>query len=147
MTPQNRRSPAGGTARASDSTAQALGEVLPPQDTAQGAARNTTPLSLQEIEDAMADAGGWHGEPELPAGQSADEGAADRHARVWASLPSDRFTVEELATLPPPQQYVLKPYLPLAVPCVLQGAGGTSKTGFVLSCAVGIALGRPLVGE
>jgi RecA-family ATPase len=140
---QNRRSPAGGTARASDSTVQTIGTGLQEEHTAPGSARNTEAEDAEADRWAQRDADRWEPEPEAPAGQS----AADRHDSLWAPLPSDRFTVEELATLPPPQQFVLKPYLPLGVPCVLQGAGGTSKTGFILSCAIGIALGRPLVGE
>lgn len=79
---------------------------------------------------------------------SAHDGAESPQAEtLWQPLPTDRFTVEELQNPPPPARFVLAPYLPEGVPCLLQGAGGTSKTGLLIAAAVGLATGRPLFGS
>lgn len=75
------------------------------------------------------------------------ESADSERETLWQPLPTDRFTVEELQSPPPPPRFVLAPYLPAGVPCLLQGAGGTSKTGLLVAAAVGLATGRPLFGS
>lgn len=69
------------------------------------------------------------------------------HPRLWQPQPSDRFTVAELDEPPPPPRFTLWPYVPEGVPCLLQGAGGTSKTGLLAALAVGICTGRSMLGD
>lgn len=66
---------------------------------------------------------------------------------VWSPAGNDRFNAIELTEPPPPQAFIVKPYLPSGCACVLTGAGGTSKTGLMVALAVSICTGEPFLGE
>ncbi len=57
-----------------------------------------------------------------------------------------RFTVEELTSPPPRQEFILHPYVPAGVVSILAGPGGSSKTTLLVALAVCRALGLPFFG-
>ncbi|MDH5834242.1 ATP-binding protein [Luteimonas kalidii] len=59
----------------------------------------------------------------------------------WAATASDRFSVEELTSEPPATRWTLKPLLPTGLACVLTGAGGAGKTGFLAKLCIHICAG------
>ncbi len=76
----------------------------------------------------------------------------ERHGRpqpvtIWRPDPTDRFTLPELTEPPPPQRFITKPFLPAGCACVIQAAGGASKTGVMVAMAVAVLTGEPFVGE
>jgi hypothetical protein len=57
-----------------------------------------------------------------------------------------RFTVADLHSTPPPQRFILHPYIPAGTVSTLAGPGGSNKTTLTTYLAVCRALGRPFFG-
>lgn len=102
-------------------------------------------LSASEVDATIRSAQAGTSEPRSPPPRDPPKTEAPKAQR--SNIFRDafrRFTLDEVETDPPPQRYILRPYIPEGVVCAFSGAGASKKTTLMTYLAVCRAIGRQM---